>query len=159
MLKSTPLNTFVVALGVVFASSLASVPVANALANPFGMTAQSDSYMVAMDSTTPASASTDTAKANAMPEGRSDAGNMKTHSGRWCADKAEAGEGRCGMKILDSNGDGKITKEEFMQRHDEMFAKMDTNHDGVLDKNEAGKMMGGMHGKDKSCPRKDRPTK
>ena len=156
MSKSSPLNTLVAALGFTLATTLASVPIANAQANPFGMPALSDGYRVAADSTAPAPA--DTAKGNAMPEGMSPAGNMNTNTGQRCPNMAKAGGGY-GMKMMDTNGDGKITKEEFMKRHEEMFANMDANHDGVLDKDEISKMMGGMHGMGKYCPRKDQPIK
>lgn len=55
-------------------------------------------------------------------------------------------EGMCGMKTLDADGDGKITKEEFTKHHDAMFSKMDTNADGVVDATEHGKISEGMCG-------------
>jgi hypothetical protein len=50
--------------------------------------------------------------------------------------EGKCGEGRCGMRRMDANGDGKVTKEEFMQGHDAMFDAMDTNGDGVIDADE-----------------------
>ncbi|MFC5455513.1 hypothetical protein [Prosthecobacter fluviatilis] len=48
------------------------------------------------------------------------------------------------VKRLDTNGDGKINKEEFavMSRKmsDERFGQMDSNGDGLIDQEEAGKM-------------------
>ena len=44
------------------------------------------------------------------------------------------------MKRIDTNGDGKISKEEFLAfekgQSDEKFSKMDTNGDGSIDKTE-----------------------
>lgn len=61
--------------------------------------------------------------------------------------KAEAApqkgsEGMCGgmMKMMDGNGDGKVSKDEFMKHHEGMFAMMDKNNDGVLDESEMGQM-------------------
>ena len=50
--------------------------------------------------------------------------------------EGKCGEGRCGMRRMDANGDGKVTREEFMQGHDAMFDAMDTNGDGVIDAEE-----------------------
>jgi uncharacterized low-complexity protein len=50
--------------------------------------------------------------------------------------EGKCGEGKCGMRRMDANGDGKVTKEEFMQGHDAMFDAMDTNGDGVIDAEE-----------------------
>ena len=37
------------------------------------------------------------------------------------------------MKMMDTNGDHKVSKEEFMHHAEMMFAKMDRNSDGVID--------------------------
>ncbi len=47
--------------------------------------------------------------------------------------EGKCGEGKCGMKRMDANGDGKVTKDEFMQGHEAMFDSMDANGDGVID--------------------------
>jgi Ca2+-binding EF-hand superfamily protein len=49
---------------------------------------------------------------------------------------------------MDADGDGKVTREEFMQGHEAMFEKIDQNGDGVIDQAERDthmeKMMGFM---------------
>jgi uncharacterized low-complexity protein len=50
--------------------------------------------------------------------------------------EGKCGEGKCGMRRMDANGDGKVTKEEFMQGHEAMFDSMDANGDGVIDAGE-----------------------
>jgi hypothetical protein len=53
------------------------------------------------------------------------------------------------MKRIDKNGDGKISKDEFIAVQTERFSKMDKNGDGYLSKEEmraAREMVGGkMH--------------
>ncbi|QDW65734.1 hypothetical protein [Luteimonas granuli] len=56
------------------------------------------------------------------------------------ADPARSGEGRCGMSRADTDGDGRISAEEFAAAHPEKdpsyFAGMDTNGDGFVDGDE-----------------------
>ncbi len=40
------------------------------------------------------------------------------------------------MKMMDGNGDHKVTKEEFMHHMDMIFQKMDRNGDGYIDEAE-----------------------
>ena len=40
------------------------------------------------------------------------------------------------MKKIDANRDGKITIKEWDNHHKEIFARLDKNEDGVLDKDE-----------------------
>lgn len=103
MSDNAPLKPLAIALGAVFAGTLAST--ASATENPFAQTELADGYQVA---------------------------------------RAPMAEGKCGMKTLDTDGDGKITQAEFSQHHEAMFKQADTNGDGVLDADEHGKMMGGM---------------
>jgi uncharacterized low-complexity protein len=112
------------ALGAAFATTLSGASVANAADNPFAMTEISGGYMVA-----------------AAAEG-------KCGEGKCGGEKKATTEGKCGMKSMDADGDGSVTKEEFMQGHEVMFGRMDANGDGVIDADEqsAGmKMM--MEGK------------
>ncbi len=44
-------------------------------------------------------------------------------------------------QMMDANGDGKISKAEFMQGHEKMFNAMDKNKDGVLETSERQTMM------------------
>ena len=40
------------------------------------------------------------------------------------------------MQKIDTDGDGKISKSEFVNSHEERFSKMDTNGDGYLEREE-----------------------
>lgn len=56
------------------------------------------------------------------------------------------------MKQMDANGDGMISKVEFMKFHEQMFAKMKKNKSGMIDMKDMEMMhndMQKMHG-DKS---------
>ena len=52
------------------------------------------------------------------------------------AAEGKCGEGKCGMKSMDTDDDGSVTKEEFMQGHEVMFGRLDANGDGVIDADE-----------------------
>lgn len=56
--------------------------------------------------------------------------------GHQCASK---------MSSVDTNKDGKISKEEFMKHHEAMFDKKDSNKDGFLDDTERRNMKEKMH--------------
>lgn len=70
------------------------------------------------------------------------------------------------MKMMDTNNDGMISKEEFMKRHEMMFDKMKKNKAGLVDMKDMEMMhhqMGMMHkgkamGKDDMI-KKDAPAK
>jgi uncharacterized low-complexity protein len=122
MSNKTTLKPLAVAMGAAFVTSLAGTGVANAADNPFAMSDLSSGYQVAE-----------------MAEGKC-GGKMTSQEGK-CGGKmtskeVKCGEGKCGMQSLDANGDGTITKQEFMQGHEAMFGRLDTNGDGVLDKSE-----------------------
>jgi EF hand len=49
----------------------------------------------------------------------------------------------CGKNMgamMDTDKDGKVSKDEFTKHHDDTFAQMDTNKDGTLDQSEMGHM-------------------
>ena len=50
------------------------------------------------------------------------------------------------MKMMDTNGDGMVSKEEFMKYHEKMFDMMDKNKDGMVDKAEWPAKLGGIGG-------------
>lgn len=53
-----------------------------------------------------------------------------------CGGGMGAQKNGCRMMRMDANGDGKVSREEFMQGHAAMFDKMDSNGDGMLDMDE-----------------------
>ena len=111
MTQKPSMKPLAFALGAVFATTLSSINVANATDNPFAMTEISSGYMVA-------------------------AAEGKCGEGKCGGEKKAATEGKCGMKTMDADGDGSVTKEEFMQGHEVMFGRMDVNSDGVIDADE-----------------------
>lgn len=119
------------AAGTAFAASMAAAPIVSAAENPFALTALSSGYQVA-----------DSTPAKPM-EGKC-GGAMKPTEGKCGGMKA--GKGKCDAATMDTNKDGKVSKEEFIKAHEAMFDSMDTNKDGSLDKAEMGKMMEGMCG-------------
>ncbi|RJG21701.1 hypothetical protein [Massilia cavernae] len=64
------------------------------------------------------------------------------------------GEKSMDMKMLDANGDGMISKDEFMKHHEMMWDKMKKNPSGMVDMKE----MEMMH-KEKHGAKKDAKTK
>jgi len=50
---------------------------------------------------------------------------------------AKTSGGEYGMSLMDKNKDNKVSKEEFLKYNEAIFDKIDTNHDGSVDKNEA----------------------
>ena len=55
-------------------------------------------------------------------------------SGMAMAEHHEGGDHKGGkmMERIDTDGDGKISKAEFMAKHEEKFTQMDKNSDGFL---------------------------
>ena len=48
------------------------------------------------------------------------------------------------MKMMDTNGDGMISKEEFMKHHETMYDKMKKNSNGMVSMKDMQMMMDGM---------------
>ena len=49
----------------------------------------------------------------------------------------KSGGGGYGLSLMDKNKDNKVSKEEFIKYNEAIFDKVDANHDGSVDKNEA----------------------
>ena len=122
MTQKSSMKPLVFALGAAFATTLSSASIANAADNPFAMTEISGGYMVAA------------AAEGKCGEGK--CGEGKSGGEKKAASEGKCGEGKCGMKSMDANGDGSVTKEEFMQGHEVMFGRLDANGDGVIDADE-----------------------
>lgn len=115
------------AVGSAFVAGVAMAPIVGAAENPFAAQSLDRGYMVA----------------DAGMQGK--CGGMKS------------GAGKCGMSMMDANKDGKVSKEEFLKAHEEMFAAKDANKDGVLSGDElkpgmAGKCGAGKCGGTKAAP-------
>lgn len=107
-----------VALGTLFTVTLANTTITNAAENPFSMEPLSRGYMM-------------------LAEGKCGEGKCGA---------AKGGEGKCGMGRMDADGDGKVTKDEFMQGHEAMFTRIDENADGMIDQAEREAHMKKMKG-------------
>jgi uncharacterized low-complexity protein len=129
MPKISELKPLAAALGTVLATSAFTIPTVSADENPFQITELTSGYMVAE-------------KEGKCGEGK--CGGMKK-------------EHKCGMKMMmqkmDTNEDGAISKDEFMQHHEKKFAKKDKNSDGKLTQDEMKMMKEGKCGEGK-CGKK-----
>ena len=118
MSNKTALKPLTVALGTVFTVSLANISISNASENPFSMQPLSSGYMM-------------------LAEG-------KCGEGKCGGSKGKGMQGGCGMTRMDADGDGNVSKDEFMKGHDAKFDEIDKNNDGVIDQSERGAHMQGM---------------
>ena len=67
----------------------------------------------------------------------------------------ERGDGMGMMRTADANGDGVITRDEYIAATDARFARMDRNGDGVLDDSERPHWRGPRPGADGAPPPTD----
>jgi len=133
MSKKSTMKPLAAAMGAAFVTSLATAPVANAAENPFAMSELSSGYMVASSHIEGKCGEGKCGGAKATKEGKCGEGKC---GGAKATKEGKCGEGKCGMKMMDADGDGKVTKDEFNAAHEAMFGKKDKNADGVLDANE-----------------------
>ena len=125
-MSKTTTNPLISALGAALATGIVLAPAANAADNPFATTALSSGYMVA--------------ETDKPLEGKCGAAMMKSGDKPWC-----------NVKSMDTDGDGKVSPDEFNKFHGDMFGKMDANKDGFLDDSEVGKMREGKCGGEGKC--------
>jgi uncharacterized low-complexity protein len=135
MSQKTNLKPLAIAVGAALATSLAATTPANAAENPFAMSELSSGYMVAEMAEGKCGGEKKAAEEGKCGEGKCGAAMMGT-SKTSDPKEGKCGAGKCDMKMMDADGDGAVSKEEFMQAHDGMFGKMDTNGDGVIDADE-----------------------
>ncbi|MEQ1721292.1 MAG: calcium-binding protein [Nitrosomonas sp.] len=93
------------------------------------------------------SAESDKGSASSKPQEHKHSGNHQHSHAK--SDGSSSHHEQCSQKMsmVDLNKDNKISKEEFIKHHEDMFAAMDTNKDGFLDESEMHHMMDQMHGK------------
>ena len=104
-----------IAAGTVIATALATVPPVNATENPFSMQSLSSGYMVAME--------------GKCGEGKCGEGKC---GGKKADDGASAKGKQCKMNKMDADGDGKVSREEFMKKYDAKFDRIDADGDGMI---------------------------
>ena len=115
-------------LGAAFTTALAAPASAAVSDNPFVMTQLETGYMQ-------------------LAENSAGTGQASASTG----DMEKGVQGMCGMRRMDADGDGKVTREEFMQGHELIFTELDTNGDGVLDADERHAHMMYRKGKKGGC--------
>ncbi|MEJ7668593.1 MAG: hypothetical protein WKH97_07650 [Casimicrobiaceae bacterium] len=61
------------------------------------------------------------------------------------ADTMKQGKGKgMDMKMMDTNNDGMVSRDEFMKHHEATYEKMKKNKDGMVDMKDMGMMQSGM---------------
>ena len=104
-MNKTLVKPLVVAIGATVIGSLSNLALSETARSPFGMTGLSDGYMVAFSS-----------RKDEEAEGK-------------------CGEGKCGMEVMDSNKDGKLSQAEFVAHNaqdEAKFKTMDADSDGFV---------------------------
>ena len=147
MSNNKELKPLSIAVGAALAASTFTMTAANAEENPFEINSLTSGYMVA-----------DAHKEGGCGEGK--CGEGKCGEGKGKAE-GSCGEGKCGegksckmhkqkmMKKMDADGDGAISKEEFMNFKEKRFSEKDANGDGVLTEDEMKKHKEGKCGEGK----------
>lgn len=136
-------NTLKNPLALVIGATLASSAFVTAQAeNPFSSTELSSGYMQLADASSATAGKTEEGKCGGEKTEKAEEG--KTEEGK-CGE-GKCGEGKCGVKNADADKDGKVTKEEFIKLHEDVFAKMDKDGNGTLEGDEL-KMHKGKEGK------------
>ena len=110
--------------GAVVTAALFIAPINAAEQNPFHMTDLASGYMVA---------------------GSHEEGHGKQHKKQM---KMQHGKDHK-MKMMDTDGDGSVSKSEYMAHAEKKFARKDGNGDGVLSADEMKKGCDAKHGKGK----------
>jgi hypothetical protein len=122
-MKNIPTNKSIIslAIGSALAATLGSAPIASANESPFTVQSMGKGYMVA--------------ESHEYGQKKDGYGEKKDGYGG-----KKDREGRCGMSMADTDGDGKVSREEHARHADKMFDMMDKNKDGYIDKDEASAM-------------------
>jgi hypothetical protein len=122
-MKKMPTNKSItsLAVGSAFAAALGAASIASANDSPFTVQSLGKGYMVAQSQDYGE-------KKDGYGEKRDGYGGKKDR------------EGRCGMSMADTDGDGRVSREEHARHADKMFDKIDKNKDGYIDKDEASAM-------------------
>ena len=118
-------KSLIIAFGTVCTVSLATPAITAAADNPFSSKPVSGGYMM-------------------LAEGK--CGEGKCGAGKCGTGKSSGTEGKCGMGRMDADGNGDVTKDEFMQGHEARFTQIDQNGDGVIDPAERAAHMNKMKG-------------
>ena len=124
MSKQDTIRPLTLALGTVLTVTLANTSISNATENPFSIKPLSGGHTLVAEAK---------------------CGEGKCGEGK-CGGASKGGKGKCGLHRMDADGDGKVSKDEFMKGHEAMFEKIDTNGDGMIDEVERDAHMQEMFG-------------
>jgi uncharacterized low-complexity protein len=118
-------------LGAAMTTTLAGTGSVHASENPFSMASLPGGYLQVAE--------------GKCGEGKCGAQMMPAGAAAGTTE-GKCGEGKCGMQKMDADGDGKVTRDEFMQGHEVMFTVIDANGDGVIDEAERAAHKAGRSG-------------